>query len=262
MKDLYQEVSKLNQKLERLETIETPLEPIVSPFLGVPGLVGLWSPNNVDVSSGDMYDSSGQGRRLTRNGNPTYNIYNNLVSYIDFDGTGDYLSRTDESDLDITGTESHNAAAVQGLTMGGWFWSDSIATQYALMGKFNVTGNQRSYWMQFFGSNLLMSVSSDGTAVTTATHTTTLSSNTWYFCLGRYDPSTSLDAFVNNVEISNTTSIPASIFVSTADFDIGALSGGTFTINGRAGPCFLSANYLPDAWCTYLFNSTRAYFGV
>jgi hypothetical protein len=251
----------MEERLRRLEALNRNPPP-TSPFLAIPGLVGFWPLNNVDVSSGDAYDLSGQGRRLTFNGNPDYNVYQDFVQYLDFDGTGDYLSRTDESDLDITGTESHNATAIQGLTMGGWFWSDSIATQYALMGKFLATGNQRSYWMQFFGSNLVASVSSDGTAITNTTHTTTLSSNAWYFCIARYDPSTSLDAIVNDSEISNTSSIPASIFVSTADFGIGAWSGGTFPINGRASLCFLSANYLSDAWCSYLFNSTRAYFGV
>jgi len=248
---------------ERLATLETPFTPIVSSFLALPGLVGFWPMSSVDVSSGDAYDVSGQARRITYTGNPTYNAYNNSVPYIDFDGAGDYLALTDAADLDIIGNEAHNASAVRGLTMGGWFWSDSIATQYALMGKFLAAGNQRSYWLQFASSQANFAVSTDGVSTAiNVSNGTNLTTGAWYFVVGRFIPSTQIAVFVNNVKTSNTTSIPATIFSGTADFDIGAFSGGVLPLNGRASMCFLCANQLSDSLISNLFSATRGWFNV
>ncbi|NJO31403.1 MAG: hypothetical protein HC874_30490 [Richelia sp. SL_2_1] len=74
--------------------------------------------SSVQRSTGNVYDLSGQGRTLTYNGNPTFN-YTGLVPYVSLDGTGDFLSRADETDLDILGTETIYNSAVRGLTLGG-----------------------------------------------------------------------------------------------------------------------------------------------
>jgi hypothetical protein len=203
---------------------------------------------------------------MTYTGNPTYNIYNNLVPYIDLDGTGDYLARADETDLDILGTEAINASSVRGLTLGGWFWFDALSggTARGIIGKNVVTGNQRSYVIFITVADVFQfAVSVDGTATTTVNSTVTPATGQWYFMVGRFIPSTEISIFVNGTETPNTTSIPASIFNSTAAFEIGRfLANNANVIDGRATFCFLSMNALPDAWIFSLFEQSRVLFGV
>ena len=56
--------------------------------------------------------------------------------------------------------------------------------------------------------------------------------------------------------------IPASIFNSTNQLNIGAVVTGSILLNGRASLCFLSANALPDAYTNGLFQQSRILFGV
>jgi len=251
---LLRQISELERELEDVRTRPYPrsLGSVIGSLMGLPRLRGFWPMGSANQND-DVSDLSGQARTLTKNGTISLPVYNSVVPYADFGGAAtDFFSRADESALDITGV----------LTMGGWFWSDAIATQMGLMGKFLAAGNQRSYWMQFFGSNLLFSVSVDGTAVVTVTHTTTLLTGTWYFCIARYTPSTELKVWVNDVAITNTTSIPASIFNSTATFNIGAFDGGIVPLNGRSALNFLCASALPDSLLTRLFQESRSFFGV
>lgn len=200
---------------------------------------------------------------MTYTGNPTYNIYNGITPYIDLDGTGDYLALADAADLDILGTETIYAAAVRGLTMGGWFWSDDATTDQTLMGKWNITGNLRAYVLNFTATGTLGGhVSSNGTAATTVESVAIPATGAWHFCVVRYTPSTELANFLDGVWALNTTSIPAALFNSSAEFQIGARSAGTVLLDGRASMCFLSANALSDALITSLFNETRGYYGV
>lgn len=219
----------------------------------LPGIRGAWGLGSVD-QTGAVYDLTHQGRTLTYNGNPTFNQHRQIIPYLDLDGTVDHLSRATEAGLEIVGTETIYASATRGLTMGGWFWSDSIATQYGLIGKFLATGNNRSYWLQFFSSQGSFSVSVDGTAVTSVAVGSGLVSATPYFVCGRFTPSTELKVWVNEQTNINTTSIPASLAVKTADFTMGGFSGGTFLLDGRIFCGFLSANALSDDVVNYLYH--------
>lgn len=260
---VYKDLAAYRKIQEQLRTIETGVGDPASLFLSLPGLVGFWPMSGVDVSSGDAYDISGQGRRLTYNGNPTYNIYNNLIAYIDLDGTGDYLSRVDESDLDITGTEAHNATAIRGLTMGGWFWSDITSTDQNLIGKWNATGNLRAYTLNLTADNSIAGhVSTNGTTQTTVSSTAAIAAGEWFWAAMRFTPSAELANWSNDTKTINTTSIPASIFNSSAELQIGARDAGTTLLNGRASLCFLCANALPDTLIDYLFQETRGCFSV
>ena len=233
----------------------------------LPGLRGFWPMSSFN-ENGDAYDLSGQGRTLTYNGNPTYN-YSSLIHYIDLDGTGDYLSRTDEAGLDILGTESYVAGAAQGLTLGGWFYFKVFPAFPTCLGKHDgVGGNQRSYviWIDTGAGNVpVMVVSSNGTAVgqVTVLHTTGLVVDTWYFIVGRFVPSTSLTIFLDGSGVSNAAGIPASIFNSTTAFMIGARSVPPASfLNGQASLCFLCAAALSDSIISALFQQTRAIFNV
>lgn len=250
---LLRKIAEIERELGnvRVRPLPRTMGDVVGSYLALPRLRGLWTMGAADGSD-NVNDISGGARHLTKNGTVSLPTYNGFVPYADYNGTTGYHSRATEAALEITGV----------MTMGGWFWSDSIATQTGLIGKFLAAGNQRSYWAQFFGSNFLFSVSLDGTAVVTVTHTATLLTGAWYFCVARYTPSTELKVYVNNVAVTNVTSIPASIFVSTADFTIGAFSGGTFFLDGRASLGFVCASALSDNLLTALWQQGRSFFGV
>lgn len=233
----------------------------INTFQNIPGLVGFWPMSSVQRSTGNAFDLSSQTRTLTFNGNPTYNIHNDFMPYIALDGAGDFLSRADETDLDILGTETIYNSSVRGLTLGGWFFVDTIGGgSVQLIGKSNPTGNQQSYQIIYNPGNTITNrVSIDGSVLTDVTAAGT--TGNWLFVVGRFVPSTELSIFINGTQTINTTSIPASIFNSSSSFEIGSFGGGNF-LNGRASLCFLSANILANAYINALFQQSRILFGV
>lgn len=234
-------------------------------YQGLPGLRGLWYPGSLD-QTGAIYDQSGQGRTLTYNGNPTLNLYNNLIPYFDYDGTGDYHSRADEAGLDITGTETTIAAARRGLTFGGWFWFDTLTLGQSIMGKYNGTGDQRSYLL-FFASGTstpAFAASSNGTAGTfqQANSPVTVVTGQWNFLVCRFTPSTEMACFANGEKGVNTTAINASIHAGTAIFTLGTSAALGSPIDGRCALAFLAASIFPDELINYLWQRSRPLLGV
>lgn len=250
-----------SERLRDLETAEFAPE-IISLFLALPGLRGSW-PMSAFQSNGDCFDQSGNARLLTYNGNPTYN-YDGLAPYLEMDGTGDFLDRADEAGLDVLGTETYVDAAVRGVTMGCWFWRD-LDNAYVLMSKYLNAGNQRAYRLGAAGGgpNLNGAVSGNGAAIDVVWSTTEPSINAWHFGVMRFLPSTELAVFLDGEWTRNVAGIPASIFNSNADFNIGASQNGTSgQLNGRVSLCFLCAAYLNDAIIDSLFDQTRGAFMV
>lgn len=232
---------------------------VMSMFQMLPGLRGLWSMSSVN-ESGNALDLSGQGRTLSYNGNPTYNV-SGLVPYIDLDGAGDYLSRADEAGLRILGTETIYAAALRGLTVGGWFYPTANATDEGLISKWVAAGNQRSFMLKKSAANARdFSITTDGATVVSASGGT-ITMNTWHYIVGRFDPSTELAAWLDNVKVTNGAGIPASIFNSNSAFEIGRYDAGN-AFNGNVSVGFLCATALPDRIITALYEHTRTWFGV
>lgn len=246
-------------------------ETAVSKFQNLPGLVGFWPMSSVQRSTGQAYDLSGQARHLTYNGNAQYTIYNDIIPYINLDGTGDYLSRADETDLDIQGNETIYAAGVRGLTLGGWFWLDALTGGTVTRGfinKFLTTGSQRSYTLILTTATpqdgVRFAVSQTGSATLAGVNSVeTLATGAWYFLVGRFVPSVSVDVYVNGSKTSETASIPSSVFASTAAFEIGRFNENSSAIlAGRATLCFVCANALPDTLISMLYEQSRKLFGV
>lgn len=259
-----QVVRQLNNLMRRVDEIPCPERSpdLVSPFLALPMLRGLWvaSVNN----AGNWYDLSGLSKTLTYNGNPTFN-YSGLVPYWDYDGTEDYHSRADEADLDIIGTESYVASAARGLTLGGWFWLDNLTAQRGFISKYNIDAvNERAYILYYdlAANRLQFIISTDGIAATIVAATDAPSATTWYFVVGRFTPSTEIKIWTNAATNTNTVGIPASIFNSNANFEIGSYSVGTNNLDGRATLCFLCAAALSDGQISSAFQQTRGAFGV
>lgn len=223
-------------------------------LMWLPGVRGAWGMGSRD-ENGDVYDHTGQGRTLTNVSALTFSARNGLVPYAIHDGSADCLRRTSSAALQIT----------TAMTMGGWFYATDAtpATRQGLVGKYLTTGNQRSYLLDLLTTGYVRaSISVDGTNLTVVDSTATTADATWFHAVLRYTPSSELSVFLNGVETLNTTSIPAGIFASTANFEIGAYNTGASVLNGRSTLCFLCAGYLQDAAIKMIFYNQRILFGL
>lgn len=228
-----------------------------------PGLVGLW-PCSAVGASGQLMDIGGNSLALTNNNTVLFNAAaTSLIPWAEFaSGSSEYFSLADTAILDITGSETHITGAIRGLTLGGWFYfTTNPASSFGLMSKNVPTGNQRAYTL-FRHSSLFvrMQVSGDGSAAVAADSVSTVSAGTWYFVAGRFDPSTELAVWLNDEKTINTTSIPASLFNSSAAFEIGRTDSGNY-LNGRSSLCFLCAAAVPDIFVNTFYDWTRPLFG-
>ncbi len=239
-------------------------ETAVSKNLLLPGLVGFWPMSSVQRSTGDAYDLSGQGRTMAYNGNPTYSIYNDFVPYIALDGTGDFLNRPDETDLDVQGNETIYASNVRGLTMGGWFRAvdGTPATNERLMAKFGVATIRSFELRHVVAGNIRAFISENGSATFSIPAGNTVEAGVWFHCVMRFIPSVELAIFFGGEKDTNTTAPPSSIFNSAAAFTIGAANLALTPFNGDITLCFLCANALSDALLDAKFQQERRLFGV
>lgn len=228
---------------------------VVSSWKFLPGLVGFWPMSSVQRSTGLVYDVSGQGRNLSYNGNPTFNIYNSLVPYFDADGTGDFLSRGDESDLDIIGNETIYAASVRGLTMGGWFWIDnqSLASNYNLMGK-GIPGAADIAYSLWLWSGSAATVNAWVSGATNCSTAIARTNGVWQFLVMRWIPSVSLTLWNGLNTAVSTSTVPATLNNTTGILSV------MNVVDGRATLLFLSANAFPTPLVNAMYEQSRLLF--
>lgn len=226
--------------------------------LMLPQLRGFWPFSSVD-ENGDVFDLSGQARTLTNNSATPFGT-SGLAVYADPDGTADYFSRADEAGLDI----------VDAISFGGWFRFDA-KSNCGLIGKWNTTGNQRSYLLRYQTTapeNFIFEFSRTGASDIIATPgadfiatvgvwvhvviTGTEDLGSWYSV-----------AYMNGQSVNdNLSGGGGALFNSTAAFQIGAHSGAANFFNGQAAQCFLCAATLSPEFVFSVFQETRSMFGI
>ena len=97
------ELKDLRRQVEELVTDDKGEAAVIDAVLRFPGLVGFW-PMSVTNSSGEAVDISGNGLHLTNTSNSSFNITNNTIGHVDYDGSADYHSHVDAADFDTTGS--------------------------------------------------------------------------------------------------------------------------------------------------------------
>ncbi len=265
-----QKITELERKVEAAAIPEKPID-LISPFLALPGLRGFWPMSVVDYTNPQCVDIA-NGYDLTNNNTATFGYDPNriLVPCTFFDGVNQYLSRADGGAAnwaDVLGTEAYienTIVTARGLTSGGWFFSTAAANE-GLIGKWNSVTNDTSYLIQHLaGATVRLAVSSTGLGITASiASTNTISANTWYFVVGRYVPSTTVDIYLDGTKTSSAVGVPAALFDGAATFEIGSFNAGaTQHLTGRASCCFLCAAAVSDAEISSLFQQTRGAFGV
>lgn len=266
-------VQKLTDIGRRLDTQELPEKSsdLISPFLALPPLRAFWPMSAVDYTNPQAKDLGGGGHHLTNNNVATFGYDPNrvLVPCIFLNGTTQYLSRADGGAAnwaDIVGTEAYILATQRGLTLGGWFWTDTFSGLDGFMAKGGAVIANLSYSMFLRNAapftTLRCEIYSGGVA-STVDATVTMSASAWHFLAFRYKPSTEIKSWVNSSTATNVVAIPASITDSTGAFEVGRfLNNNANALDGRASLCFLCAAALSDAAISSLFQQTRGAFGV
>lgn len=180
-------------------------------------LVSYWSldESSTGVSAVTRNDSHGTNH-LTDN-NTTASGTGKISDGADFETTNsEYLSLTDTSDLSVTGDFSWCA----------WVKLETLAANQTMLGKWNATGNQRSYAFFINTSGALrVYISSDGSNANTSKLTfshTALSTATWYHLAFAYTASAgTIDFWINGSAQTQLTGNRTSVYDSTADFGLG-----------------------------------------
>lgn len=215
-------------------------------FMNTGGMRGYWNMASRDQNAA-VYDMSGQGRTLTNTATVTF-ATDLLTPYAVFGGAN-YLQRADEAALDIT--TNLTVIALCRFTNAPSA-TENVITKRAASG-------QLSYYLRRTTTGLAeFVVSSNGTLQTLVTGTYVMPANQWILMVGRYTPSTALDVWsipfvtngagidIDDYKTTNTTSIPATIFNSTAVFAIGATGVPNQHMTGRVMYAGLYALSLVD----------------
>lgn len=212
----------------------------VEHFSGIIDEVGYWGRSLTTQEVTDLYNS-GNGLQP--------DLTTSLVSYYKLDESSgnadDAVSTNDLTNANVTyGTGKINNGAIsdsdtdrlyiadnaslsitRALSISTWVKFDSVptSTNYAVLaGKYTGAGNQRSYQLYLYGDgNLYFDVSSNGSTASSTPYAWTPTTGVWYHVSATYTPSTSVIIYINGTSVvTNTTSIPASIYDSTAEFHL------------------------------------------
>lgn len=242
-----------------------------SQYLALNGLVAFWPTSALrrDSATDRVRDIASGGYHLNANsviGTTQFGL-DNLIPYGNFVGTSSQSwARLDggvANWADISGTESY--IINKGLTLGTWVkFGNAPGVSEFIIGKWDaVSGNQRAYRIiRNADGTIRFIVSVDGTAATVIDSTAVTAAGIWYFVAGRFDPSTTLDIFVQSDKDTLAAGVPASIFDSTAAVTAGSYHTGGQYLTGRLSLAFLTAANQPDVILFSLFQQTRAMFGV
>jgi len=170
-------------------------------------------------------DDSNAAHSLTFNGNAQIDTAQSKFggASLLLDGTGDYVTSADSADWNFTGE----------FTIEAWVRTGNPTANYCSISQYNTTGNNRSWSMEIFSSQLRFIYSTAGTDANIIDPTgDTVSANTWYHhCVDR-DASGNLRLYVDGVMVHKATGISSALFNSTQALTIGARAT-SLTWNGH-----------------------------
>lgn len=188
-----------------------------------------------------------------------------LASWYEFDSPGaKAFYNGDGIPFNITGGEVVYESALRGLSIMAWvYFYDPLNAEEAVVAKWADT-TQKSYMLSKSSSDIITaSVSGDGSTEITATASAAISGNAWHMIGMSYDPSTSLDVFVDGVVVGQTTtSVPSSLFNSTSELALALDSGDSNGMDGRMAYPLITATYLPDHWFKLYYQMISPLFFV
>lgn len=247
---------------------------IVSTMLSMAGLVAYWPMSGLDsAGTGEVFDISGNNLNLD-NINTATNNFDMLVPYMQIESSATrQIRRNDEASIDIIGNEPYIGASFRGFTIMGWVWFDvePAAAFETVVSKYDTTGNQRAWnFRRRNNGTIQFSVSTDGINDVSVVMSSANAINTaeWVFIAARFDPSTELKIWQKrnnegNITATNTTSIPATIFNSSAELRFGGINRGVSNkFTGRVSHWSMYAMALSDVIIENFRDQSKVAYGV
>lgn len=226
----------------------------------LPGLIGYWKMNTTYYpgSTYEFLSGGAQNTDLAVSGTSVTRGTNNVGPGYQNGGGNGYLTRVSATPFNITGTESWIPTAQKGLTIGCLVQTRDVApaNNGGFLGKYNSSGDQRSY-LTYYNAGLTpdkITFLVNGTGTSGGNRLVSseraLTQNEFIFVSCRYNAQDqAMHIRVNGETETNLTSIPSSIFVSTADFNIGTYSNSsTFRYDGLWLYAFLCASDISEQW--------------
>jgi hypothetical protein len=211
-------------------------------FVRLPGLYEYY-PMGIRDGMGQVMEHGSGGPKLAETGScPTGYDGNSFVHL----GNGtNYLSNTIPGVID--GTETWISSSMRGLTIGGWVMADSTPASLAgIVSRWGTTPN-RGYALEWLSTNKVRFVMSGTGANAVLVESAVRPISAWTFIVGRFTPSTEVAVFVDGDKDVNTTAIPASIYASTQDFEIGRVeANNSYILHGKVRDVFVCAAALSD----------------
>ena len=197
---------------------------------------------------GDLVDASGRGNTLTNNNTATFTQGGGakdeyLTTVI---ASSQYLSRPDTADWDMAGGS---------FTIACWFRFTAGGANQGLIIK-DATGGNRQWSMYVSSADRVVIELFNGisTLLGTATNTTALSINTWYFACWTFDAGTLISTItVNNataVGVTATGTVPNGL----ANGTIGSRNGASLFFGGDITKVGKWNRALTATEQTYLYN--------
>ncbi len=235
------EVGRLYLQLKKIADVLTASQQDI--FIGLPGLVGYW-PMGMRAA-GSVIEHSGSGFNLAQTGVCPTGYDGNSFSHL---GNGTNYVSNSSTQLNLTGLETWISSSIRGLTLGGWFMLDSFpGSQGGLISKFGAVTQYAYAIYATSAQDIVMTISGNGSALLAAT-SQTVSLGQWYFVCGRFTPSTEVAIFVDGDKTVNVTAIPASVFASSQQFEVGRyFNDNTRVQHCKARDVFVCASALSDA---------------
>jgi hypothetical protein len=216
-------------------------------------VVGIWLMN--EIADSQVWDSSSQGRHMTRTGSASFRRLGSLITVMDMDGASD-LSRSSDTAFEATGN----------LSIITWTYKATAATQHPILTKtigFGGNTNTNFYFVHGSSDNLNLTLC-NGTTVTS--FTTAAPVGEWFFGACSYKVGEYMRLFLGTKtdgwqEFEETTSIPASRnAAASTDVCIGATSGSANQTDGSfAIVAAMNSTSSPEQFKTY-FEYTKALF--
>ena len=138
----------------------------------------------LDTLSGTTPDATGNGHTLTAVGDPTLTASSKVgAGAIVFDGVGDVLTAPDHADFHLTAGRSFTA----------WTWVNlsSKASSQTMMSKWNATGSQQGWAIEYDSGadRFRVRATHDGSTIVSLADSNlgSPSTSTWYLVFGGYD---------------------------------------------------------------------------
>lgn len=155
-------------------------------------------------------------------------------------------------------THSDNATfdLTSDFTLSLLFNPDDVTSNSGLINKWSGASNRGYEMFQRNDGKFTLEITSDGTSGTqdSVVSTTALSNGTWYLLTGVFEASTRMELYIDgSSDATNTTSIEASVYNSSASFRVGSIDGASYA-NGQMNDLIIWNTALTDANVTELYD--------